>query len=208
MAKVADKKAFSEWEAYREALKRSTVVDITETYAQKQARIKRLESNFEDWVKYYFENSCKDPVTGVFIEPAKFHKDSSKRILNNPEWVEVRAWSRELAKSTRTMFEIMYLTLTGKKRNVILVSNSEDKEAIKGLIKEVIDENGRTVLTVEPKSVTEKRERIAKDVFANNTGLSVIFFTSDMMPFRTKSDALNHAFGLTNKKVTPINKED
>lgn len=82
------------------------------------------------------------------------------------------------------------------------------KEAIKGLIKEVIDENGGTVLTVEPKSVTEKRERIAKDVFANNTGLSVIFFTSDMMPFRTKSDALNHAFGLTNKKVTPINKED
>lgn len=126
MAKTADKQAFNDWDAYRDALKRSTVIDIAETYGQKQARIKRLEANFEDWVTYYFDNSCKDPITGVVIEPAKFHKESSERVLGNPEWVEVRAWSRELAKSTRTMFEILYLTLTGKKRNVILVSNSED----------------------------------------------------------------------------------
>lgn len=119
MAKQADKQAFGKWEAYREALKRSTVIDITETYAEKQARIKYLEADFEEWVKYYFPAFCT-------AEPAKFHKQSSQRVINNPEWFEVRAWSRELAKSTRTMMEVLYLTLTGKKKNVILVSNSED----------------------------------------------------------------------------------
>ena len=34
--------------------------------------------------------------------------------------------SRELAKSTVTMFIVMYVTITGKKRNVILTSNSKD----------------------------------------------------------------------------------
>ena len=36
------------------------------------------------------------------------------------------SWSRELAKSTVTMFIVMYLTLTGRKKNVILTSNSKD----------------------------------------------------------------------------------
>ncbi len=47
-------------------------------------------------------------------------------MLSNPEWYEVLSWSRELAKSTVVMFAVSYLVLTGKKRNVILTSNSYD----------------------------------------------------------------------------------
>lgn len=119
MAKVADKHAFSEWEVYREALKKSTVVDITETYAQKQARIKALEADFEKWGKYYFPNYCT-------AEPALFHIRAAQRVLGNAEWFEIRAWARELAKSIRTMMETLFETLTGKRKNIILVSNSED----------------------------------------------------------------------------------
>lgn len=117
--KLADKQAIESWDAFRESLLKCTNIDKAESYADKQNRIKRLESDFERWAAYYFPNYATAP-------PAPFHIAASKRIINNPEWIESRAWARELAKSTRTMIEILYLTLTGKKKNVLLVSNSED----------------------------------------------------------------------------------
>ena len=117
--KQKDIQAYNEWVAYREALKKATVIDKSESFIDKQKRIKALEADFEKWCVYYFPNYCTAP-------PADFHKRASKRILNNPEWFEVRAWSRELAKSTRTMFEALYLSLIGKKKNWLVISNSED----------------------------------------------------------------------------------
>lgn len=119
MAKVADKQAFNEWDAYREALKRATVIDINETYAEKQARIKRLEADDEAWFKYYFPTWCT-------AEPADFQKKSTRLVMSKPELFLDRCWARELAKSTRTRMEVLKLVITGKKKNVILVSNSED----------------------------------------------------------------------------------
>ena len=106
-------------EEYRDNIRKATPVDTTETYAQQQERIKRLEANPEEWFKYYFPNFA-------YAEPAPFHKRSTKAVLAHPEYYIVRAWSRELSKSTRTMMEVLYLTLTKQKKNVILVSNSYD----------------------------------------------------------------------------------
>ena len=53
-------------------------------------------------------------------------KKAIRRIIAHDEWFEVLSWSRELAKSTVTMFIVMNLTLTGRKKNVILTSNSKD----------------------------------------------------------------------------------
>jgi hypothetical protein len=131
----------------------ATPVNQKESAAKKRERIKLLEANPEDWIKYYFPNYAK-------AAPAPFHIAATKRVLNNPEWYEVRCWSRELAKSTRTMMEVFYLTLVGgaagnmlteiysfntkkeavltateypsghvnrfKKKNVLLISNSFD----------------------------------------------------------------------------------
>lgn len=62
----------------------------------------------------------------VKYEFADFQKKAIRRIIAHDEWFEVLSWSRELAKSTVTMFIVMNLTLTGRKKNVILTSNSKD----------------------------------------------------------------------------------
>jgi hypothetical protein len=94
------------WKGFAVEIKKTTPIDTLETTSDKLARISHLEANPEEWFKYYFPKYCSAP-------PAQFHKDATRRILNHPEWYEVRSWSRELAKSTRTMFEVLYLTLVG-----------------------------------------------------------------------------------------------
>lgn len=126
MAKKIDIDAYKRWKEYCESIKKATDVNTDETFGEKQVRIKRLEADDEAWFAYYFPHISTNPVTGEITPPAPFHKKSTKRIMSNMEWFEDRCWSRELAKSTRTMEDVLKLTLTGKKRNVILVSNSED----------------------------------------------------------------------------------
>lgn len=119
MGKIEDNKAIKYWDKYIKDLERSTVVDLSETQEAKIKRINHLEANHEEWFKHYFPNYYSS-------KPARFHIRSTNRIMNNAEWYEVRAWSRELAKSARTMMEIMKLALTKKKRSVLLISASAD----------------------------------------------------------------------------------
>lgn len=114
-----DKKAFERWQEYYKNLQRTDAIDPSETPSAKAVRIKHLEENPEAWFKYYFKEYCG-------AEPADFHKQSTKRVLKNPEWYEVRAWSRELAKSARTMMEMAYLSLTGKKKFIIYTSATKE----------------------------------------------------------------------------------
>jgi predicted phage terminase large subunit-like protein len=114
---ISNKSYLEDWEEYAESKLNAMPVDITETAKEKKARIARLEAEPEDWIAYYFNE--KYPC-------AAFHRKATKRVTQNLEWYEVRMWSRELAKSTRTMQEVLYLTLTGKKKYVLMVSNSYD----------------------------------------------------------------------------------
>jgi hypothetical protein len=113
------KQSYELWTNFHRSLQSDASVEVSESYSEKHKRITLLEANPEEWFKYYFPKYCT-------ANPAPFHIKSTKRILANPEWYEVRAWSRELAKSTRTMFEVLYLALTGKKHNIILCSSSHD----------------------------------------------------------------------------------
>lgn len=114
------------WRTHVSNARKTTVVDLNETPAQQRERIRRLEAHPEEWFKHYFPSYA-------YATPAPFHVEASERVLNSPEWYEVRMWSRELAKSTRTMMEVFYLTLVGhskpgldrlRKRYVMLISNS------------------------------------------------------------------------------------
>ncbi len=98
--------------------------NTSETAAQKRLRIKYLESNPEEWFKYYFPAYFKKPDGSVF-DRADFHKAASARVLDNAEYYEVRNWSRDFGKSSFTMMEVLFLTLTGKKKSILVVSNSE-----------------------------------------------------------------------------------
>lgn len=117
--KLEDKHALRDWQHLKKAILNATAIDYNETQVDKIKRIAKLENNPEEWFAYYFPHYVKSP-------PADFHKKATKRLLSNNRWYEVRAWSRELAKSTRSFFEAMYLALKGEIKSLILISNSYD----------------------------------------------------------------------------------
>lgn len=119
MSKQQDIQAQKRWQKLVDAIRKATVVDINETPEQQRKRIAKLEANPEEWFEYYFPNFCT-------AKSAKFHQAATRRVIQNPEWYEVRAWSRELAKSTRSMMEDLFLMLKKKKRSKLLISNSLD----------------------------------------------------------------------------------
>ena len=116
---ATEKQALQQWDEFYQQVKNSTTVDLNETAEQQIIRIKKLEAAPEEWFKYYFPNFYK-------AEAAPFQIKSTKFVLGNPECYIIRAWSRELAKSTRAMFEDLYLMLTKKKKYKLQISNSFD----------------------------------------------------------------------------------
>lgn len=139
MAKKTDKQAHIEWEKFYLNFVAEISAEQNETFEQQKARIKKLESNFEEWKKYYFPKYCYAPA-------APFHIKASKRILNNPEWYESRVWARELAKDAVCMMETIFQVLTGIKDNILLISNSWDKAAeLLEPYRLVLEENERII---------------------------------------------------------------
>ena len=119
MITPAAKKEYAHWAVYVESIIDTAPLRNDETLAQKTQRRQSLEADPEQWFTYYFPKY-------TFAPPASFHIEATRRVVQHPENYEVRMWSRELAKSTRTMMEVLYLCLTGKKRYVLLISNSLD----------------------------------------------------------------------------------
>lgn len=122
MAKIrkpSDKQLLEDWRQYYESFISDVEVDTDESQPDKLKRIARLEADPELWFKHYFPAYCT-------AEPADFHKAATKRLIQHSRWYEVRAWSRELAKSARSMMEFLYLALTGRIFNLLMVSNSYD----------------------------------------------------------------------------------
>lgn len=117
--RINDRDALRQWEDFRRQITEATTVDSFENESDKLIRMAMLESSPEDWFKYYFPHYYKS-------EPADFHKKATRRLFKNNRWYEVRAWSRELAKSVRSMMEVMYLALNGEIHNLLLISNSSD----------------------------------------------------------------------------------
>lgn len=111
--------SLTDWDGFRKGILAATTVDETEAYPDKVKRVAALEADPEAWFAYYFPNYCT-------AKPAKFHTKATRRLLANNRWYEVRAWSRELAKSARSMMEVLYLSLTRQVNNVLLISNSQD----------------------------------------------------------------------------------
>lgn len=135
-----------EWFDYSKWPDRETI-DKNESERERRARIARLELDPEQWFAWYFPKFC-------YASPAYFHTAATRRILENPEWYEVRMWSRELAKSTRTMMEVFYLVLVGlrerdkplRKKFVLMISNSLDNaERLLAPYKTTLERNPRII---------------------------------------------------------------
>lgn len=115
---IEEKKALNDWDDYRRGLNDSVFVE-DESQAERMKRRQQLEDDPPAWCQFFFPKYAK-------AEFAPFHKKAIRRITKNAEWYEVLSWARELSKSTIVMFCVLYLVLTGKKRNIILTSNSYD----------------------------------------------------------------------------------
>ena len=118
MPPIRTKDFLEKWDSHRDNIVRSTPVP-KETEPVKRARIAKLEANPEEWFAYYFPNYYTSPS-------ANFHRQATRRVIKNNRWYEVRKWARDLAKSTRGMMEDLYMAMTGKAKNFLLVSNSYD----------------------------------------------------------------------------------
>lgn len=114
-----DRLALGSWNELVASVREHSDINPTDTETEIRQRRERLEKNDEEWFKYYFAMYCT-------CESAAFHRKATGRLMRNNRWYEVRAWSRELAKSARSMMEISKLALTKKIRNVLLISNSAD----------------------------------------------------------------------------------
>ncbi len=120
--KQIDRDALKEWEALKQSIYNDTPIDETMSPAEIEKHRLYLEAHPIEWMQFFFPKYAKYPF-------APFQKKAIHRIINNPEWYEVLSWSRSLAKSTITMFAVLYLTLTGRKSTVILASATEKAAA-------------------------------------------------------------------------------
>src|ERR1043165_1389120 len=94
-----DRQMIGRWNKLVKEVMASTDIEDDEQEEERDARIQHLEADPEEWFKYYFPRFAYAPA-------ARFHKTATARVIDNPEWCEVRLWSRELAKRTRTMMEV------------------------------------------------------------------------------------------------------
>lgn len=121
-----EKQASIIWERFRESIRKSTPVDLSESIEEQKKRITKLEADPQAWKRYYLANyySCESP---------DFQINASKRLhrqfKKNKHWYEVRHWARGLAKTTDAMGDFMYLTLTGQLSFIILTSSTWDAAA-------------------------------------------------------------------------------
>ncbi|MDY6381375.1 MAG: hypothetical protein SPK52_02100 [Synergistales bacterium] len=116
--KQLDKKQLLFWDKYRKSLITGTPVSrmsFGEISSHKQA----LEKDIVAWCNFFFPTYASAPF-------APFHIKFLKRTISTPEYYDVLSWSRELSKSTTVMFAVLFLVLTGKKKNILLTSNSFD----------------------------------------------------------------------------------
>ena len=118
MGQLDDRRAFKEWQEYHTALKRDKAVDELSPI-ERMRKLEKLEKSPIKWMQFFFSEYCKYPFT-------PFQVRAINRICTKGEWYEVLSWSRELAKSTITFMAVMYLVATGRKKNVLMVSNSHD----------------------------------------------------------------------------------
>ena len=132
-----DKHKLKEWKEYLKDIANATPVEANLSEAEIARKRAWLETRPVEWIKYFFPSYAKYPF-------APFHIKAIKRMINNDEWFEVLSWSRELAKSTIVMFVVLFLVLSGRKKNVILAAATQDAaERLLRPYKANLEANGR-----------------------------------------------------------------
>lgn len=83
----------------------------------------------------------------------------------------------------------------------------EAKKVISKMVDDRLEEKG--VITAEKfeKAKVEKCKKVAAVVFERHASCQVLYFTSDLIPFFEKTDALRHAGSIKDNTILTLNKE-
>jgi hypothetical protein len=114
-----DKQAVQEWEDLIKSIMEETTTEENLSFVEREKLRLRLEADPVEWIYHMFPGTAR-------YKFAPFHIAFIKRIIENAEWYEVLSWARELAKSSTVRMVIIYLILTGKLKNILLVSATQD----------------------------------------------------------------------------------
>ncbi len=135
--KQADREWLQKWEEHKEDIYHDVPVEENLSRAEIEKHKACLEAHPMEWIQFFFPEYAQ-------YQFADFQKKAIRRCLAGDEWYEVLSWARSLAKSTITMFIVMYLVLTGRKHNVIMASATQEA-AVRLLkpYKENFEKNGR-----------------------------------------------------------------
>ena len=108
MTAAEQKAALEKWKEHCRQVQALTAVSLAvakETPAERDRRIKRLLSNYDEFCEYYFAHflTLRDKATGEVIRTihnAPFHTKAALKIRNTPDLKAVFKWPRGHAKST------------------------------------------------------------------------------------------------------------
>ena len=178
--KEIEKRAHLEWEQFKNDIKKATPPERL-TAAEKAKKKADLEKHPVEWMAYFFPNYASCPF-------APFQKEAINRISRNAEWFEVWSWARELAKSTVSMMEELFLMLTGKKHYLLMVSATQD-EAVRLLApyRANLENNGRIIdFYGEQQSLTKWEE----SNFVTRSGLTFLAVGYGNAPRGTRNESV------------------
>ena len=115
---IEDKDALRSWEKFHAELMADVPMEHKNREELERHR-EYLERHPIEWIRYFFPDYAKS-------EFAPFQIRAIQRCIKQDEWYEVLSWARSLAKSTVVMFIVLYLALTGRKHNIMMVSATQD----------------------------------------------------------------------------------
>lgn len=121
---MTEQQAYKRWVEHCTNIQNSTIISLTETPSEKQARIDRAKVDYAFFVEYYFPHYATSAVPD-------FHISFARQVKANPTIKALVRWGRGLAKSVvcDTLLPI-WLWVNGETIYMVIVGNNEDKAQI------------------------------------------------------------------------------
>jgi hypothetical protein len=148
------KEAYTNWSKWCETVQAQSVVDRSESPAQRASRVRRLIKDYAAFVDYYFPHYTTDPATGKHTPCAPFHIKAANTIRRSRNIRFAAKWARGHAKSTHfDIFIPLFLKAQGfdnpalRELNVmVLVGKSQDNaQTLLGDIQAELEFNQRYI---------------------------------------------------------------
>lgn len=141
------KEAVEQWQRWCDTVQRRSVVNHSETTAQKEKRIAHLLADYGRFFNYYLAHYCDDEDTGRHTDCAPFHIKAAHFLRDNPNVQYAAQWARGHAKSVHFDVGIpLYLKALKKLHLMVLVGKSKDNaETLLGDIQAEFEFNQRYI---------------------------------------------------------------